>query len=134
VDPSLWKRRVQKDLITTSSASGEQNSNAGSDEQPTTDANSGAEKAQNPSSSSNAAVDGSEKQNLNQVNPCGKKGKDVYVVDWYGPDDSEVRSLIYSRWRLLMPRCASESPELVEQSQAVGHHSNMHIQFCSLRG
>jgi hypothetical protein len=29
VDPSLWKQRVQKDLIATSLASGEQNSNAG---------------------------------------------------------------------------------------------------------
>ncbi|KAI9746350.1 MAG: hypothetical protein M1818_000062 [Claussenomyces sp. TS43310] len=65
VDSSLWKRCLQEAT------------------------NDDAEKEQNPSSSGTTSMDDSEKPNVNQVHPNGDKREDVYLVDWYGPEDPE---------------------------------------------
>lgn len=68
MDPSLWKESAQRGT------------------------HGDLEKQRKLSSSGNTAMDDSDNQNLDRADPGAENGKDIYLVDWYGPDDLEVRS------------------------------------------
>lgn len=84
VDPSLWKKCLQGD---TGSA-------------PT------------PPREQTSEPQGVKLEDLNQGQAV-EDGKDIYLVDWYGPDDPEVCSpVVAAFWKLLLTQHL-EPPELV---------------------
>jgi DHA1 family multidrug resistance protein-like MFS transporter len=81
-DSSLWKKYVHTEKSANMAKHGQV--------QPPTD-----NEQQSRSSSSSTVVPSRRSGGVNGASghPIDKeKGKDVYVVDWYGPDDPEVRS------------------------------------------
>lgn len=67
IDPSLWKRSLQQDTSSTSTQSQER---------------------PNPSEKDSDTQDG-DFRDLNSKHVV-EDGKDIHLVDWYGPDDPEV--------------------------------------------
>jgi DHA1 family multidrug resistance protein-like MFS transporter len=79
IDPSLWKRSVQRSKNPLPALSGDQHS--------------GLEKPQDTSDSTNASAKDFDTQN-DALNHTIEIGEGIYLVDWYGPDDPEVFALI----------------------------------------
>jgi DHA1 family multidrug resistance protein-like MFS transporter len=85
-DPSLWKKYVHAEKSANMARHGQTEAPKNDDEQQS-------RRSQARSSSSDTAVSTGEERTVNE--PSGRvvdkeKGKDIHVVDWYGPDDPEV--------------------------------------------
>lgn len=86
-DSSLWKKYVHTEKSANMAKYGQV--------QPPEDSEQQAREPQTRSSSSSTVVPSRRSEGVNGASghPIDKeKGKDVYVVDWYGPDDPEVSS------------------------------------------
>ncbi|CEI61322.1 Caffeine resistance protein 5 [Fusarium venenatum] len=84
-DPLLWKKYVHAEKSANMARHGQT-------EAPEADGEQQSRRSQTRSSSSDTAVSSGEAGTVNE--PSGRivdkeKGKDVHVVDWYGPDDPE---------------------------------------------
>ena len=91
-DPSLWKKYVHV----------EKSGNMARHGQPQAPERERGE--QTRSDSSDTAVSEGEGRTVNEVSGHvvdKEKGKDVHVVDWYGPDDSEVSPLSWWCYHML---------------------------------
>ena len=108
IDPSLWKKSLQRDTTSPSTPSGEQ---------------------------TNASAQDFNKQDGDLQDRSGnhvvEDGKDTYLVDWYGPDDPEVSAPIGSMRQVFLTQ-TSESPELAQQLEVAGPFSNVHPELFSL--
>jgi DHA1 family multidrug resistance protein-like MFS transporter len=85
-DPSLWKKYVHVEKSANMARHGQTQA-------PEDDGGHESRRSQTRSSSLETAVSSGEGRTVNEVSghPVDKeKGKDVHVVDWYGPDDPEV--------------------------------------------
>ncbi|KIX01487.1 uncharacterized protein Z518_09213 [Rhinocladiella mackenziei CBS 650.93] len=87
IDPSLWKKSVQRCATSSSPRSGDQHG--------------GSEKLRNTNNSTDASVKDLDPRN-DDLNRAVERGKDVYLVDWYGPDDPENPQNWSSGWKLLI--------------------------------
>jgi len=81
-----------------------------------------------PNDSTNASAKDFNTQDVNlqdlSVNHVVEDGKDIYLVDWSGPDDPEVSTPLGSM-RLTFLTQSSESPELAQQLEVAGWFSNL---------
>jgi DHA1 family multidrug resistance protein-like MFS transporter len=113
-DPSLWKRSLQRDTTSASTQSGEQSNSL--------------EKSKDPNDSINASATDFDTQGVDlqglSVNHVVEDGKDIYLVDWYGPDDPEVSAPLGSMRQIFLTQ-TSESPELAQQLEVAGRFSNL---------
>ncbi|KAI9838679.1 MAG: hypothetical protein M1819_004993 [Sarea resinae] len=89
VDPLLWRASLQRNTISTSTRSGEQSNSM---EKP---------KDQNYPIAKGLDTQGVASQDL-CVNHVIEDGKDIYLIDWYGPDDPENPQNWSSSWKLLI--------------------------------
>ena len=108
IDPSLWKNSLQRDTTSTSTWSGEQ-TNASTKECDTQDG------GLQDRSGSHVVED----------------GKDIYLVDWYGPDDPEVSAPMGSMRQAFLTQ-NPESPELAQQLEVAGRFSSVPPELFSL--
>lgn len=86
-DSSLWKKYVHTEKSANMAKYGQV--------QPPEDSEQQARESQTRSSSSSTVVPSRRSEGVNGASGQTidkEKGKDVYVVDWYGPDDPEVSS------------------------------------------
>ncbi len=108
IDPSLWKKSLQRDTTSTSTRSGKQ---------------------------TNASAQDLDTQNGDLQDRSGthvvEDGKDIYLVDWYGPDDPEVSAPVGSMRQAFLTQI-SESPELAQQLEVAGRFSNVPPELFSL--
>lgn len=86
IDPSLWKKSLQRDATSISTRSGKQSG--------------GSEKSKDPNDSTHASTKGFDAQDVNLQDQS--VGKDIYLVDWYGPDDPEVSAPIGSMRQIFL--------------------------------
>lgn len=109
-DPSLWKKYVHAEKSANMARHGQT-------EAPEDDGERQSRRSQTRSSSSDTAVSSGEGRTVNE--PIGRivdkeKGKDVHVVDWYGPDDPEVSLLSILYYSVLTD---TEPQELVTHQE-----------------
>lgn len=80
IDPSLWKKSLQRDRTSTSTPSGERSRSL--------------EKSKDPNNSTTACAKDCNTRDADlqdwNINRLVEDGTDVYRVDWYGPNDPEV--------------------------------------------
>ena len=114
IDPSLWKQSLQRDTNLTSTRSGAQSS--------------GSEQSKDTNDLTNASTKDFDTQNIDSqdlsVNHVVEDGKDIYLVDWYGPDDPEPSAPVRSIRQTFLTQ-SSESPELAQQLEVAGRFSNL---------
>lgn len=90
IDSSLWKESIQRDTSSKDKRSGKQNG--------------ALEKPQEPNDATNASPTDVETQGvgLQDAEHVVEAGKDIYLVDWYGPDDPEVSAPIGPMHRMFL--------------------------------
>jgi len=116
IDPSIWKSFLQRNKTSTSRSVGRHMS---------------AEKLQDPNDSlklSTQKLDTPHPGSLHSnENVVLENDKDVYIVDWYGPDDPEVLPpmLPHTFGQLLLTQFGTESSKLVQWLEATSLFSNM---------
>jgi DHA1 family multidrug resistance protein-like MFS transporter len=102
VDPSIWMKSLQRNTTSISTPPGE---HVGS-----------SEKLRDRANSTNS-IENVDRQTVDILHPSPgqamQDGKDIYIVDWYGPDDPEVLSLMLRSEQLFLTQFGIESSELV---------------------